>query len=107
MTGQHLLERLADRLRVVGPRLAARDSEAAHQVLAQVRAGLQRLADLAAEAEGRPSRVVPELAPHALGDVALVLGHDLFAGDLDGKPEVRAAAIATMTEISDLLWADR
>lgn len=70
------LERLADRLRVVGPRLAGRDSDPARELLGQLRAGLQRLADLAADADGRPRRVVPVLAAHALGDQVLVLGHD-------------------------------
>jgi hypothetical protein len=74
------LERLADRLRVVGPRLAARDGDEAKVLLAEIRAGLQRLADLAAEADDLPRRRVPELAGFALADQLLVLGHDLLAG---------------------------
>jgi hypothetical protein len=72
------LERLADRLRVVGPRLAARQDPAARDLLVAIRGGLQRLADLAADADGEPRRVVPELAGHALADQALVLGHELL-----------------------------
>lgn len=71
--------RLADRLRVVGPRLAARDGEAAAQTLAEVRNVVQRLADLGADAEGAPRRPVPVLGAHALGDQVLVLAHDLVA----------------------------
>jgi hypothetical protein len=73
------LERLADRLRVVGPRLAARRDPAAGELLGTIRAGLQRLADLAADVDGEPRRVVPELAAHALADQALVLGHDVLS----------------------------
>ena len=82
------LERLADRLRVVGPRLAAREGPQARDLLAKIRDGLQRLADLAAEAEGEPPRTVPELAAHALADQALVLGYDLL-----GEPTPRIGAI--------------
>ncbi len=70
------LERVADRLRVVGPRVHARTDRGA--ALAAVREVLQALADLAADAESRPRRPVPELAAHALGDQLLVLGHDVL-----------------------------
>ena len=80
------LERLADRLRVVGPRLVARQDPAARDLLAAIRAGVQRLADLAADADGEPRRVVPELAAHALADQALVLGYELL-----GVPDKRVA----------------
>ena len=89
---ERLLERLADRLRVVGPRLAAREGEAAQQLLREIRAGLQRLADLAAETDGEPRRAVPELAAYALGDQALVLGHELL-GEPGQEPGRRAAAV--------------
>ena len=72
------LERLADRLRVVGPRLAGRQGPEAAELLRQIRAGLQELADRAADADGRPRRAVPELTGSALADQALVLGHDLL-----------------------------
>ena len=74
------LGRVADRLRVVGPRLAARagHDEASAAGIDRARDVLQRLADLAAAAESRPRREVPHLAPHALGDQALVLGHDVL-----------------------------
>lgn len=72
-----LAARLADRLRVVGPRFAAREGPEAAAVLVDIRAVLQRLADLAADAEGRARRRLPVLAPHALGDQVLVLTHDL------------------------------
>ena len=70
-------ERAADRLRVVGPRMAARTGPQAQALLDAVRADLQRLADLAADAEGRPRRAVPVLAAHALADQVLVLAHDV------------------------------
>ncbi len=89
------LNRVADRLRVLGPRLDSRpggqDSRPG-EPLARVRADLQRLADLAADAEGLPRREVPILGPHALADQFLVLGHDLLAaGD--------AVAVASGTDL--------
>lgn len=44
----------------------------------------QRLADLAAVGEGRPSRPVPDLAAHGWADLLIVLAHDLLAA---GPPE--------------------
>jgi hypothetical protein len=96
------LGRVADRLRVVGPRLAARASHDAASAAGIDRAHdvLQRLADLAADGESRPRREVPRLAPHALGDQALVLGHDVLraaravgeAGDDDRATTLLAEA---------------
>jgi hypothetical protein len=70
-------ERVADRLRVVGPRLAARGTPEARGVVTQVRELLQRLADLGADGEGEPRREVPALAEHALADQLLVLARDV------------------------------
>jgi hypothetical protein len=86
------LERLADRLRLVGPRLAARDGAEAHDLLRAIRDGLQQLADLAAEADGRARRPIPELAAFALADQALVLGHDLLGRPTDDQPPERTDA---------------
>jgi hypothetical protein len=97
------LQRLADRLRVMGPRLAGRGSAEAEATLAQVRAGLQRLADLAAEAEGQPRRVVPELGPHALADQALVLGHDLLDRPNERPDTFRVAAVDAIDAVYTLL----
>ena len=70
------LHRVADRLRVVGPRLAARSEQSeASTVIGRTRTVLQQLADLAS---GDTSREVPELAPHALGDQTLVLGQEVL-----------------------------
>jgi hypothetical protein len=48
----------------------------------------QQLADLAADAEGRPRALVPRLGDHAVGDQVAVTGNDLIvlarAGGLDG-----------------------
>jgi hypothetical protein len=95
------LERLADRLRVVGPRLGARESESARAALGELRSGLQCLADLGAVAAGEPIRPVPELAAHALGDQLLVLGHDLLACDLPA--EGRAAARRVFEDVDRLI----
>ena len=83
------LDRVADRLRVVAPRLAARGTPEAAQTLGGLRAAVQALADLGADAERRPAGAVPELAPHALADQVLVLGHDLLAA---GDPDAAARA---------------
>ena len=108
---QRRLERVADRLRVVGPRLAGREGPAAEELLGQIRAGLQRLADLAAAADGEPRRPVPVLAAHALGDQLLVLGHDLLGpypslqGDARRRrsDQVRAAALQTVNDVTLLI----
>jgi hypothetical protein len=118
------IERVADRLRVLGPRLAARlatrrttrepvaagpDDAAAStepvdaQAIAtieQIRGVLQRLADLAADAEGRRRRPVPALAPHSLGDQVLVLGHDLLAVS---DPAARTAGLTALGELRHAL----
>jgi hypothetical protein len=97
------LNRLADRLRVAGPRLAARGTPAAEQTLEQVRLGLQSLADLAAAANDEPAREIPILGPHALADQALVLGHDLLSGPAGACDVRRAEAVAALASIRDLL----
>ena len=70
------VDRVADRLRVLGPRWAARQHQPDAEAVAAVRAALQTLADLAADADGAPRRVVPELALHALADQVAVLAHE-------------------------------
>jgi hypothetical protein len=95
------LERLADRLRVVGPRLAARDGVQAHDLLQAIREGLQELADLTADVDGRPRRPVPELAGFALADQALVLGHDLL-----GKSALSKSTLGKSTLGEDTLGED-
>jgi hypothetical protein len=72
-------ERLADRLRMLGPRWAARSNPADAAPAAAVRAALQRLADVAAHAEGEPVRQVPDVGLHALADQLLVLARDATA----------------------------
>jgi hypothetical protein len=69
-------ERVADRLRVLGPRWAARRRDPDVTAVAMVRAALQSLADLAAEVDAAPHRQVPELALHALADQVLVLAYE-------------------------------
>jgi hypothetical protein len=45
----------------------------------RVRPVLQHLADVAAQAEGRGPRAVPELEPHAVADQLVVLVRDVLA----------------------------
>ena len=81
-------ERIADRLRVLGPRWAARDRSEDARPAAEVRAGLQRLADAAARAEHRTARPVPDLGLHVLADQVLVLARDAAAtGDAEALAE--------------------
>jgi hypothetical protein len=81
--------RVADRLRVLGPRWAARDHAPDGAAADAVRRALQALADLAADAEGLPRRPVPWLALHALGDQVLVLAREAGrAGATDAAHEV-------------------
>ena len=96
------LERLADRLRVVGPRLAVRQGPEAAELIGQIRGGLQRIADLTADADGEPRRPLPELSAHALADQALVLGHDLLGG---GKRTdlFRVQAVEAVRAVHDLV----
>ncbi len=96
------LDRLADRLRVVGPRLAARQSAEAAELIAQVRAGLQRIADLTADADGEPRRPLPVLKAHALADQALVLGNDLLKGG-ERSDVFRVEAVAAILAVHDLV----
>ena len=90
-------ERIADRLRVLGPRWAARDrSRGTPGRLAEVRAGLQRLADAAARAEYRPARPVPDLGLHVLADQVLVLARDAAA---TGEPEALDEAAEVLADL--------
>ncbi len=97
------LIRVSDRLRVAGPRLSARGTPVAVQTLAQVRAGLQALADLASDAAGDPQRMVPELGAHALADQVLVLGYELLHGPAGATDVRRADVVRALTAIRDLL----
>jgi hypothetical protein len=98
------LDRLADRLRVVGPRLAGRSGAEAAATLVQIRAGLQHLADLTADADGEPRRPVPELAAYALADQALVLGHDLLGRDAGARTDIfRITAVQALDDVIALL----
>jgi hypothetical protein len=56
---------------------------------------VQRLADLAAAAEGRPARPVPRLDDRVLPDQLAVMAHDVFrAGDPDAVGTALAELIA-------------
>lgn len=100
MIGEDVLreaDRVADRLRVVLPRLLRReDDTAGRELLDRARATLQALADLGAEAQGRRPRPVPRLGPHAIPDQVTVLVHDLVGQAPEPgafqRPDVAAAA---------------
>ncbi len=89
-------DRAADRLRVVGPRMAARTGDEAAALLDAVRADLQRLADVGADAEQRPHRDVPVLEAHALADQVLVLAHDVAR---TADPDAAHVALAVLAEL--------
>ena len=90
-------ESLADRLAVVGPRMAARESAAAAAVLDDIRSVVQQLADLGADAEGRERRPVPVLGAHALGDQVRVLAQDVAGAQ---QPTQIAAALVLLRELA-------
>lgn len=91
------LGRVADRLRVLGPRWAQREHPPAE--LAAVRAALQHFADLATDAadgNGESRRPVPALRLHALADQLTVLGHDVLLG---AEPATLDAVRATLIQL--------
>jgi hypothetical protein len=104
-------ERLADRLRVMGPRLAARDGDAAAAALDRIRAVLHDLAAAGADLRGDPAdcrrREVPSLAPHALADQLLVLAHEVFTDTTPDPKEshvrIRRDAHRLMNELRSRL----
>ncbi len=69
---------LAGRLDSLAERLRHRSPTRLHPVSADITTHLQRLADLAAEADCQPARVLPPLPEQALGDALAVLGADLL-----------------------------
>ena len=90
-------ESVADRLAVVGPRLAARESDAAATALSDIRTVLQQLAELGTDAEGRERRPVPVLGAHALGDQVRVLAQDVAAAQ---QPTQIAEAVVLLRELA-------
>lgn len=61
---------------------------------------VQRLADLGADAEGRPRRVVPRLADPVLADQLAVLADDILR---TGSPAAEAALAAELTALRTAL----
>ena len=53
--------------------------------VAAARDAVQRLADLAADAEGQPRRAVPRLHPVAIADQLEVLAHDATTAGADRR----------------------
>jgi hypothetical protein len=64
------------------------------------RASVQRLADLGADAEGRPRRPVPALDPGVLADQLAVMADDVAR---TGKPAAIAAATAELAALTAAL----
>ncbi|HSK27649.1 MAG TPA: hypothetical protein VK894_12140 [Jiangellales bacterium] len=92
--------RVADRLRALGHARLARPIDAVAgtgSVADAAHAIAQDLADLAADAEGRPRRPVPRLADHAAGDQVAVTGHDLVAVADRLPPQLLAVAADRLT----------
>jgi hypothetical protein len=65
-----------------------------------VHAGVQRLADLAASAEGRPSRPVPRLDDRVLPDQLAVTAHDVRE---TGDAAAERVALTELTALRRLL----
>ena len=69
-----------DRLRSASLSRLDRPAEGHERTRADVaREVAQALADLAADAEGRPRRALPRLAVHGVGDQLAVVGADVLA----------------------------
>ncbi|WP_432535035.1 hypothetical protein [Kineococcus arenarius] len=87
----------ADRVRATPLSQLDRPRQGAESTRAQlVRRTAQVLADLAADAEGRPRRELPRLALHGLGDQLAVTGSDVLA---HGDPPALAAALEAVLEL--------
>jgi hypothetical protein len=101
------LGRTVDRLRTLGlARLdAAFDPEPTRAEAA--RAVAQRLADLAADLDGRPRLTLPALGVQAAGDQLAVTGHDLLAAAADPQitdvPSDSGSRRRAATEVDALL----
>lgn len=97
------VERLAVEAERVARRLSTSSPARLSPVAAQVRATTQTLADVTAELAGQPSRVVPEVAVHALGDQVLVLAQDLAEevrrGQADGAGDAAARGAKALTAL--------
>ena len=87
----------ADRVRATALSRLERTGEGAPAPRAElVRRTAQALADLAADAEGRPRRPLPALALHGLGDQLAVTGADVLA---HGDDAALAAALRLVLEL--------
>ncbi|WP_337062139.1 hypothetical protein [Kineococcus sp. G2] len=87
----------ADRVRSMPLSQLDRAREGAAGVRAElVRRAAQALADLAADAEGRPRRELPRLALHGVGDQLAVTGADVLA---HGDDAALAAALDVVLEL--------
>ena len=95
------LRRTVDRLRTLGLARLGASFEPEPTRADAARDVAQRLADLAADLEGRPRRTVPRLADSAVGDQVAVCGHDLLAAVAASPPS--ATIDADVVTVADLL----
>jgi hypothetical protein len=98
------LRRTVQRLRTLGLTRLAASFEPEPTRADAARGVAQRLADAAADLEGRPRRTVPRLANGAVGDQVAVCGHDLLAAVADGGDVagVEGVVVAAADDLLDL-----
>jgi hypothetical protein len=91
------VERAVDRLRSLGPARLAASTASGATVADEAHRLAQRLADLAADCEGRLRRPVPRLADTAVADQVAVTGADLLAALGAGPDGADAPADAALS----------
>lgn len=92
-------ERLVDQLRSLPLSRLERRSDSGGSLAQSAHALAQRLADLAADLEGRPRREIPELHPLASGDIVAVTVHDLVDAANGSRDSVSVDATTAVTGI--------
>ena len=90
-------DRVVDRLRSLPESRLTRAGADGRSLVEAARAAALALADLAAEAEGRPHRELPVLHPLATGDLVAVTATDLLTSG--AAPEVLARGADLLAEL--------
>jgi hypothetical protein len=88
------LDRVLGRLRALSLDRLQRSDPSGVSPAARAHDCAQRLADLAADAEGRDRRPLPRLAPHGVADQLAVTAHDVL-GEGDERTVVTAGELLT------------